>query len=54
LLASGDVTVAGAVLSVSGAHVAGLTAADRTQDLLAFSVSERYAALRKKLGVAVA
>jgi tetratricopeptide (TPR) repeat protein len=54
LLASGDVTVAGAVLAVSGAHVAGLTAADRTHDLLAFSVSERYAALRRRLGVAVA
>lgn len=53
LLASGDVTVAGSVLSVSGAHVAGLTAADRTHDLLAFSVSERYAALRRRLGVTI-
>jgi hypothetical protein len=37
---------------MSGAHVAGLTAADRTRDLLAFSVGERYAGLRRELGIA--
>lgn len=53
LLACGDVTVAGTVLSTSGAHVAGLTAADRTRDLLAFVVSERHARVRRRLGLSV-
>lgn len=53
LLASGDITVAGALLSVSGGHIAGLTAADRSHQLMAFSVSERYANLRESLGIAV-
>jgi hypothetical protein len=51
LLATGDVTVARAALAVSGGPAAGLSAADRTRDLLGFSVSQRYAGLRRLLGV---
>jgi hypothetical protein len=51
LLATGDVTVARSLLSASSSGTAGLSAADRVRDLLAFSVSQRYAALRRMLGV---
>jgi len=53
LLASGDVTVAGSVLAVAGAPVGGQSAADRARDLLPFTVSRQFAALRKQFGVAV-
>lgn len=53
LLATGDVTVARNLLSASGGATAGMSAADRVRDLLAFSVSQRYAALRRMLGVAL-
>lgn len=52
LLASGDVTVAGSVLAVAGAPLGGQSAADRARDLLPFSVSREFAALRKQFGVA--
>lgn len=51
LLATGDVTVARSLLSASGGATAGLSAADRVRDLLSFSVSQRYSALRRMLGV---
>jgi tetratricopeptide (TPR) repeat protein len=52
LLASGDVTVASAALAVSGPPVGGLSARDRALALLPFAVSERYAMLRRALGIA--
>jgi tetratricopeptide (TPR) repeat protein len=51
LLATGDITVARSLLSASSSATAGLSAADRVRDLLAFSVSQRYSALRRMLGV---
>jgi tetratricopeptide (TPR) repeat protein len=51
LLASGDVTVAGRMLSLAGGRVAGVSAADKARELYAFSVSQRYAALRVLLGL---
>lgn len=51
LLATGDVTVARSLLSASGGATSGLSAADRVRDLLSFSVSQRYSALRRMLGV---
>jgi hypothetical protein len=53
LLASGDVTVASAALALSGAPVGGLSAHDRAIALLPFTVSERYAKLRRALGISV-
>jgi len=53
LLASGDVTVAGSVLAVAGAPVGGQSAADRARDLLPFTVSRQFAALRKQFGISV-
>ena len=53
LLACGDVTVAARLLAVDGRVASGLSAADRIRDLLAFSVSDNYARLRRALGVAV-
>ncbi|HEU5075093.1 MAG TPA: tetratricopeptide repeat protein [Polyangiaceae bacterium] len=53
LLASGDVTVAASVLAVAGAPVGGQSAADRARDLLPFTVSRQFAALRKQLGIAL-
>lgn len=51
LLATGDVTVARNLLSAGSGTAGGLSAADRVRDLLSFSVSQRYAALRRMLGV---
>ena len=53
LLASGDVTVAGSVLAVAGAPVGGQSAADRARDLLPFTASREFAALRKQFGLSV-
>jgi len=53
LLVSGDVTVAGNVLSVAGAAPGKRSARDRMQELLPFTVSQTYAALRHLLKVAV-
>jgi hypothetical protein len=53
LLASGDVTVAGSVLAVAGAPVGGQSAADRARDLLPFTVSREFAALRKQFGLSI-
>src|SRR6185436_10651765 len=53
LLATGDVSVARNLLSASSGAAGGLSAADRVRDLLAFSVSQRYSALRRMLGVAM-
>ncbi len=53
LLASGNVTVAANVLAIAGASPGGQSAAERARGLLAFCVSERHAALRQWLGVAV-
>jgi tetratricopeptide (TPR) repeat protein len=52
LLVTGDVSVAAQLLGSSGGVVAGLTARDRARDLLPFSISQRYAGLRRLLGVA--
>ena len=51
LLVSGDVSVAARVLATDGRQVAGLSAADRVKDLTPFSVSSRYVAARKQLGI---
>ncbi len=53
LLATGDIAVARLLLAVSGGPAGGLSAADRVRDLLGFSVTQRYAALRRLLGVSV-
>jgi tetratricopeptide (TPR) repeat protein len=52
LVVTGDVSVAVKLLGSSGGVVAGLTARDRGRDLLPFSISQRYAGLRRLLGVA--
>jgi tetratricopeptide (TPR) repeat protein len=52
LVVTGDVSVAVKLLGSSGGVVAGLTARDRGRDLLPFSISARYAGLRRLLGVA--
>jgi len=52
LLASGDINVAARLLAVDGRVVGGLTARDRVRDLIPFSISERYASLRRAIGVA--
>jgi tetratricopeptide (TPR) repeat protein len=52
LVVTGDVSVAVKLLGSSGGVVAGLTARDRARDLLPFSISQRYAGLRRLLGVA--
>ncbi len=51
LLAAGDPAVAGPALAVPG-YSGGLSAAERAHELLAFSVSQRYAGLRRVLGAA--
>lgn len=53
LLACGDVTLASTVLAMAGAAPGGLTARERARALLPFCVSQRHAALRLLLGVAV-
>ncbi len=53
LLATGDVAVATPLLSVIAGAVGGMTARDRARDLIPFSVSQRYAALRGIVGVRV-
>ena len=53
LLACGDVTVAGTVLAVAGNCPSGQSAAERARSLFPFCVSQRHAALRHWLGVAV-
>ncbi len=53
LLASGDLTVAARIIAIDGRAAAGLSAADRIRDLVAFSIGERYARLRQNLGVAL-
>ena len=52
LLAAGDVNVAARLLAVDARGVAGMSAKDRVNDLVSFSVSQRYAGLRSALGVA--
>jgi hypothetical protein len=54
LLASGDTTVALTLLGVAGGPSAGLSARERSADLSAFSVSERYLSLRRLLGLQLA
>jgi len=53
LLVSGDVTVAGSVLAITGAPPDGRTARERARQLLPFAVSQPYSALRHLLGIAV-
>ncbi|MBX3130763.1 MAG: tetratricopeptide repeat protein [Polyangiaceae bacterium] len=53
LLVSGDVTAAARMLAVDGRVVGGLSAADRIRDAIPFSVSTRYATLRRTLGIGV-
>ncbi len=53
LLACGDVTVAGPILAVAGSCPSGQSAAERARLLYPFCVSQRHAALRHWLGVAV-
>lgn len=53
LLAAGDVTVAASLLAIAGRPVPRLSAAERARDLLAFAVSQKHAALRHLLGIAV-
>jgi tetratricopeptide (TPR) repeat protein len=53
LLACGDLEVAASILDKDDRPIDELTAADRMNDLLPFSVSEGYAKLRERLGVAV-
>jgi tetratricopeptide (TPR) repeat protein len=52
LLACGDLTTAARVLAADRHLVAGLSAADRLRDLVPFSVSEPYAQVRKRMGIA--
>lgn len=53
LLTSGDITVASTVLSVAGTCPSGQSAAERARAVLPFCVSQRHAALRHWLGIAV-
>ena len=53
LLVAGDVTVAGNVLAVAGSAPGGRSARDRARELLPYSISQSYTALRHLLGVAV-
>ena len=54
LLVSGDLEIAKKILAAEPTLPGDLTAAEKMKDLLVFSVSEQYAALRKALGVAIA
>ncbi|MCL2823279.1 MAG: hypothetical protein FWD57_04745 [Polyangiaceae bacterium] len=53
LLLSGDLPTVGRLMSTDVREVAGLRAADRMRDLIPFSISNAYAAMRSKLGVDV-
>ncbi len=53
LLACGDITAAARMLAVDGRTVGGLSAARRVRDLIPFSVSEKYAAARRAIGIGV-
>jgi tetratricopeptide (TPR) repeat protein len=53
LLACGDITVATRLLSIEGGALSGLSAKERVNDLIAFSISEPYAKLRAALGISV-
>jgi tetratricopeptide (TPR) repeat protein len=52
LLACGDVTVAARVLAIDTHLGAGMSAAERLRDLVPYSVSESYATLRQRIGIA--
>jgi hypothetical protein len=54
LLATGDLTAAARMLAMDGRKLAGLSGADRVRDLITFGVSDRYATLRRSVGVAIA
>lgn len=51
LLVTGDVSVAGHVLSTDGRQLGGLSAADRIRDLVPFSVSGPFLEARQRLGI---
>ncbi|MBI5534979.1 MAG: hypothetical protein HY898_19785 [Deltaproteobacteria bacterium] len=51
LLASDDITVAARMLSVDGRAIPGLSAADKVRDLSAYSVSQKFHALRSLTGM---
>jgi hypothetical protein len=51
LLASDDITVASRMLSVDGRAIPGLSAADKVRDLAAYSVSQKFQALRSLTGL---
>ncbi len=53
LLACGDITAAARMLAVDGRVIGGLSAAGRIRDLIPFSVSEKYAGLRRGIGIGV-
>lgn len=53
LLACGDVNVAARVIQLEARTSGGLGPQDRVRDLLAFSLSSRYATLRRAIGFAV-
>lgn len=53
LLAAGDVAVATPLLAVIAGAAGGMTARQRARDLIPFSASQRYAALRGLVGVRV-
>ncbi|HVU04695.1 MAG TPA: tetratricopeptide repeat protein [Polyangiaceae bacterium] len=54
LLVSGDLEIAKKILAAEPTVPGDLSAADKMKELLVFSVSEQYTALRKALGVAIA
>ncbi len=53
LLLSGDLEIAGKILSAEPQHPDDLTPEEKLRELLRFSVSEKYHALRVALGIAV-
>jgi tetratricopeptide (TPR) repeat protein len=53
LLVSGDLEIAKKILAAEPTVPGDLTAAEKMKELLVFSVSEHYTALRKALGVAI-
>lgn len=54
LLVCGDMEIAKKIISAEPTTPGDLSAADKMKELLVFSVSEHYSALRKALGVAIA